>query len=191
MLQSRTIVVVLAASVLAVSAPAAAQEEVRVPTFTGVELRGGGRVVVRHGAVQRVRLLRGSRQLTGFEVDQQRRLRIDACRSTCRDYDLAIEIVTPHLDALSIRGGGQIETAGAFPRQSAIAAAVTGGGELDARAIDARAAAAAVAGGGSILTDPEASLVASVRGGGSVRYWGRPRVTRAVSGGGSVEHAGR
>lgn len=180
----------LTAACAAAACPAAAQEPVALPAFDQVELRGGGSVVVRHGPAQRVRLLHGSREITGFAVEEGR-LRIDACRSTCRDYQLEIEIVTPRIRALSIRGGGQIEAAGAFPSQASLAAAVTGGGEIDARALDARNVAAAVTGGGSILTDPEASLAASVRGGGLVRYWGNAQVTQAVSGGGAIVRASR
>ncbi len=191
MTMSRTPMLTALVPLFALAAPAAAQEEVMLPRFDQIELLGGGHVTVRHGAVQRVRLLRGSRQVSDLAVDRQGRLTIRACRTSCRDYDLRVEIVTPSVEALAIRGGGEIETEGAFPRQGSLTAAVTGGGEIDTRALAPRAVAAAVTGGGSILTDPVATLTASVRGGGSVRYWGDPQVTQAVSGGGSVERAGR
>jgi len=173
------------------AAPALAQEEVRVPAFRQVELVGGGQVTLRHGPRQSVRLLRGSQQVSAFEVDRDGRLRIRACRTSCRNYDLRVEIVTPRIDALAIRGGGSIDAQGSFPGQGSLAAAVTGGGDIDARGLEARDVAAAVTGGGVIRTDPGRTLAASVSGGGSIRYWGNPAVTQSVRGGGSVERAGR
>jgi hypothetical protein len=168
MTMSRFFMLATALPLLALAAPAAAQEEIGVARFQQLELVGGGHVTVRHGSVQRVRLLRGSRGISDFAVDRQGRLTIRACRTSCRDYDLRVEIVTPSVEALAIRGGGAIETEGAFPRQGSLAAAVTGGGAIDTRALAPRSVAAAVTGGGSILTDPGASLVAAVRGCGSV-----------------------
>lgn len=191
MTKSRILMFSALAPLLALAAPAAAQEEVAVARFDHLELVGGGHVTVRHGPVQRVRLLRGSRAISDFAVDREGRLTIRACRASCRDYDLRVEIETPSIAALAIRGGGEIRTQGAFPRQGSLAAAVTGGGEIDTRAMTPQAVAAAVTGGGTILTDPEASLTAAVRGGGSIAYWGDPQVVQSVSGGGSVERGRR
>ena len=87
---------------LLAAVPASAQGPVAVPAFDQVELRGGGEVTIRHGSSQQVRLVRGSLEVTGFSVDDDGRLRIDACMRSCRDYDLEIEIVTPDIDALAI-----------------------------------------------------------------------------------------
>ena len=177
---------ILAAVVLASAVPAAAQSPVRVPAFDSIELRGGGHVTIRHGAAQRVTLVRGSAELTRFEVDDDGGLRIDACVRSCRNYDLRFEIVTPSLEAVAITGGGAVRTEGAFPGRGTLAVAVTGGGAIDVRSIEAASVAAAVRGGGSILTRPRNSLAASVSGGGAITYWGNPSVTSSVNGGGSV-----
>lgn len=180
-----------AAAVLLALAPAAAQTPVSVPTFDSLELRGGGRVTVRHGPQQHVTLVRGDPTITRFAVDGEGRLRIDACIRTCRDYDLRVEIVTPELEAVAIQGGGSIRADGRFPDRGALAIVVTGGGTIDMSAVAAAEVAAAVRGGGSITTRARDSLAASINGGGSVRYLGDPSVTSAINGGGSVAPASR
>ena len=172
-------------------APAAAQTPVSVPAFDTLELRGGGRVTVRHGPEQSVTLVRGDPAITRFAVDRHGRLRIDACIRTCRNYDLRVEIVTPELEAVAIEGGGSIRADGRFPERGSLAIAVTGGGTIDMRAIPTADVAAAVHGGGSITTHARNSLAASINGGGSVRYLGDPSVSSAINGGGSVAPASR
>ena len=179
------------ASAMLALAPAAAQTPVSVPEFDSLELRGGGRVTVRHGAEQRVTLVRGDPGITRFEVDREGRLRIDACTRTCRNYDLRVEIVTPELDAVAIHGGGTIRADGRFPEREVLAIAVSGGGAIDMSAIAVADVAAAVHGGGSITTRARDTLAASIHGGGSVRYLGDPSVSSAISGGGSVAPVSR
>ena len=175
---------------IAATAPAAAQGPVAVPRFDSVELQGGGHVVVRHGAVQRVTLIRGSREMTRFSVERGQ-LEIDACVRSCRDYDLRVEIVTPDIDALAIRGGGVIRVEGSFPRQSELAVAVTGGGAIDTRQIETAEVAAAISGGGLIRTHARDNLAVSINGGGTVRYVGEPERSVAINGGGNVHRDSR
>lgn len=162
--------------------------------FDSVELRGGGHVILRYGESQRVTLLAGSTQYTRFEVRDGHRLVIDACNADCpMQYRLEIEIVTPHVNAVAIDGGGHIESAPGFPAQSAITAAVNGGGSIDLRSIDAESGTAAVSGGGKIHIRADGHLTAAVNGGGSIAYSGPAALTTAVNGGGSVyrEDGGR
>jgi hypothetical protein len=176
----------LAIAALIATTPAVAQGPVAVPRFDSIELQGGGHVTIRHGATQRVTLVRGSQEVTRFGV-QRGRLEIDACIRSCRNYDLRVEIVTPDVDALAIRGGGVIRVEGAFPRQSDLAVAVTGGGTIDARSIAATDVAASVSGGGLIRANARDTLAASINGGGAVRYVGDPEKTVAINGGGAVQ----
>ena len=176
----------LAIAVIAAATPAAARSPVAVPRFDSIELRGGGHVVVRHGAVKGVMLIRGSREMTRFSVERGR-LEIDACVRRCRDYDLTVEIVTPDIDALAIRGGGAIRVEGSFPRQSELAVAVTGGGAIDSRRIETAEVAAAITGGGVIRTHARDNLAVSISGGGTVRYVGEPERSVAINGGGHVQ----
>jgi hypothetical protein len=171
----------------AVSAPVLATEAVPVPEFRSVQLRGGGNVTVVPGPVQRVTILEGSSRITGMRVDNDGKLRIDACNERCpRVYKLRIEVQSPRVPDLAVSGGGAIATSGGFRAQAQLSAAVNGGGRIDARALEAQHVSAAVNGGGEILVRPRASLSAAVNGGGSVRYWGNPAVSMAVRGGGAV-----
>lgn len=164
---------------------------VAVPPFDSVELRGGGHVTLRHGDTQRVRLVKGSAQVTRFSIEDDRKLVIHACENDCpMDYELEVEIVTPHLTGAAIDGGGRIESEQGFPSQDSIAAAVNGGGDLDLHAIDAVTAQAAVEGGGKIRIHADRALTAAVNGGGSIRYSGDPELTTAVNGGGSIRREG-
>jgi opacity protein-like surface antigen len=180
----------LAASLCVFVSPALAADVVAVAPFTGIGLEGGGEIVVKYGKVQKVTLIKGSTQYTTFKVEHGGGLDIRACNSSCpHNYDLKIEIETPNLNALAISGGGEIHTAGSFPAQGALDAAVHGGGEIDATAIAAKDVNAAVNGGGEIAVTATATLRAAVNGGGEISYHGNPSVTSAVSGGGSVERA--
>jgi hypothetical protein len=177
----------LAAVATLAGAPAVAQTLISVAPFNSVELRGGGHVVIRHGDVQSVTLLKGSTEFTSTRIRDGKQLVIDACNSECpTHYDLEIEIVTPDIGAVAVEGGGAIESAGAFPNQRDITAAVRGGGSVDVRSIDAASATTAVDGGGKIRVKSENALTAAVNGGGRIVYWGDPNVTSAVNGGGSI-----
>src|SRR6202034_241528 len=103
--------------------------------------RGGGHVLLSYGPVQRVTLVHGSTQYTHFHIEESHKLVIDACNSDCpSNYDLQIEIVTPHIGGVAIDGGGRIETAAGFPAQNNIDAAIEGGGNIDLRTLDAKSA---------------------------------------------------
>jgi hypothetical protein len=177
----------VALAVLATAPVALAQTVVPADHFKSIELRGGGHVTLRYGAVQRVTLTEGSTQYTTVKVGDDGKLVIDACNNDCpMHYDLEIEIVTPEVGGVAVSGGGAIESAGGFPHQDSVSAAVEGGGRIDLRTVDAASANAAVDGGGKILVKAERSLMAAVDGGGSITYWGDPAVSSAIDGGGSV-----
>lgn len=177
----------LAALMLAIAAlPASAASEVTVPRFQALSLHGGGKVTVRHGATQTVRIVRGSAAVSGFDVSNNS-LRIRACEDGCPDgYRLEVEVVTPDIRALAVRGGGQVTMTG-FPPQTTLALSVQGGGGLDTRAVQATNVAASVQGGGAIRTWSTGTLAGSVRGGGGILYRGTPTVSTSVRGGGSVK----
>jgi hypothetical protein len=80
--------------------------------------------------------------------------------------------VTPHLSSVSVSNGGTVQTAGAFPVQTAIDVAVEQGGTIDVRSIVAGRVEASVSSGGRIFTTSRKALVATVESGGVVTYWG-------------------
>lgn len=179
------------ATVLAVDAAPAA-ETVALPRFEGIELKGGGSVVIRQGAVQRVTLIEGSTGQTGIRVEPSgrngdARLVVDACKARCpQGYRLRIEIVTPDLSAVAVHGGGRIDVARGFAPRRHVAAAVNGGGQIDLRALPARDVAAAVNGGGQLQVRATGSLAAAINGGGAIIYSGEPQVSTSIRGGGAV-----
>jgi hypothetical protein len=198
--------VLLTAIAVAASVPALAQTVVPVARFQSIELVGGGRAIVRHGPAHRVTILEGNAQISDIRVrgrEERRvgrnslissddRLVIVACRNSCPDrYKLVVEIQTPDVEALAVRGGGQIDVKEGFRRGSNLAVAVSGGGQIDARSLSAASFAAAVSGGGSLMVGPSSSLSAAVNGGGTIRYWGDPQLSTAVRGGGTVVRGGR
>lgn len=166
--------------------PAAAQTPVSVPRFDSIELRGGGEVILRHGPQQRVTVLRDDARLAAFNVERGGKLVIRACRTSCRQQHLRVEIVTPQLDGVAITGGGSIGAANRFPLVGNFAAAIHGGGTIDARGIPASNVAAAIHGGGRIRTAPQRHLTAAIHGGGAITYTGNPHKIVGVHGGGTV-----
>jgi hypothetical protein len=175
---------------LATTAPVAATEVVGVPQFSSVELRGGGAVMVVPGPAQRVTIVEGSSRFTRMRVERDGQLKIDTCVEPCPPgYRLRVEIQSPQVPGLAVDGGGSIMTASGFAPQQHLAAAVNGGGRIDARSVAAQNVAAAVNGGGELLVHPRSSLQAAVNGGGHIRFLGNPAVTSAIRGGGSVSPA--
>ena len=172
---------------LTATAPAIAVEQVPVPAFNSVQLRGGGEVYLRPGPVQRVTILEGSTQFTRFRVRHDGQLQIDVCNARCpHRYRLRIDVQSPRVPDAAVHGGGTIRASIGFAAQRQVSAAVNGGGSIDLRAVDAVDVSAAVNGGGRISVRPRRSLSAAVNGGGEVRYWGNPAVSMAVHGGGIV-----
>jgi hypothetical protein len=178
-----------AAAFLLAAGAASAATDVPLAPFKAIGLNGGGDIVLKHGDVQRVTLIKGSTQYTTFTV-KDGSLNIDACDGSCpNSYDLQIEIVSPQINAIAVHGGGDIKAEGAFGSVAQLSIAVHGGGDVDAKAIAAAQVNAAVHGGGDIRVTATRTLNAAVSGGGDVTYWGNPQVNEAVNGGGSVERA--
>lgn len=177
----------LFAVALLASAPGLAAETIPVPYFQSVQLRGGGNVVIVPGPTERVTIVEGSSRFTRFRVERGRQLKIDTCNNDCpRFYRLRIQIQSPNVPDLAVSGGGAITVQNGFRPQRQLSAAVSGGGRVDARAVEAVDVSAAVKGGGELLVRARSSLAGAVSGGGLIRYWGNPRVATAIRGGGAV-----
>lgn len=155
--------------------------------FRSVELRNGGKAILRHGPTQRVTFLKGSPDHTQVTIASGDGLIIEKCKSTCaRGYELEIEILTPELARLAVAEGGTIQSRGSFPRQAAIDVAVSNGGTIDIRSMSVASVTASVVSGGRILADPLTAMVARVVDGGSITYWGEAHVTSSIQNGGVV-----
>ncbi len=174
------------AGILFVS-PALAGTVIPLDHFSSVKVSDGGEVIIRHGAVQQVTLVKGSTEFTDFDV-RDGKLDIVTCKQRCpHNYSLEIDIVMPKITAVAAEDGGSIETQGTFPAQEKLAAWANDGGRVDVRAITASQADAKADDGGDILIRAGSILNASAEDGGSVQYWGNPIVNRTVDDGGSVE----
>jgi hypothetical protein len=172
---------------LAPLVPAKAAENVSVPAFRSVQLRGGGEILVVPGRSQRVTLVQGSSRVTRFRMREDGKLEIDVCDGQCpRNYRLQIRIESPRVPDVAIAGGGLIRAAAGFAPQRQLSTAIDGGGKIDVRSVEAAAVSAAVNGGGQIAVRPRSSLSAAVNGGGEIRYSGNPQVSSAIRGGGAI-----
>ena len=178
---------------LSVTGSSAAPTIVPTPAFNAFELRGMGHVIIRHGDVQRVTLLKGDSSVTQIHPDRSdsHRIIIDACRDDCpSNYDLLVEIVTPSIASVAIDGSGKIETQGEFPGADRLDAAINGSGSIDLRGIAAAKSDTAISGSGEIRVRTVHTLNAAISGSGEILYWGSPTVSSSISGSGTIRSAG-
>lgn len=176
----------LAAALLGTTAFAGTN--VPVAPFTSIQLSGGGHVIVRSGAQQRVTLVKGDIKISRIVVNGDK-LEISPCSgwSCPRHYDLEVEVMSPNIKGLSIHGGGGIDAQGSFAKQAVLDLQLHGGGDIQAGAIPAETVNASVFGGGDITTKPVTNLNAQVHGGGDITYIGHPpHVASQTFGGGSI-----
>jgi hypothetical protein len=172
---------------LGTSATVTTQTAIPVAPFSSVELRNGGRVILRYGPTQRVTMLKGSPDCTRVAVADGSRLVIDRVRGQCPDrHELEIEIVTADITSVSVAEGGRISSHGSFPHQAELVATVYSGGMIDIRSMAVDRLTASVEQGGRIFAKPRIALSATVANGGAITYWGDPRVERSVRHGGVV-----
>ena len=177
----------LAVMLFVIAVPVAGQTPIRVAPFRSIELHSGGEVVLRHGATQRVTLLKGDADCARVMTDGAGRLVIEKYSAEChRKYDLQVEVVAPQFAEVAVNDGGHINSIGDFPRQPQIRTAVRNGGSVDLRSMPADKVIASVAQGGRILVMPQTMLTASVADGGQITYWGEPRVEKSIQHGGAV-----
>lgn len=183
----RSILPLFSAAAL-VSAPAFASEVVPVGQFSSIQLRAGGDAMIVPGPVQRVTLLNGSTEFTSFRVRNGGRLEISTeCNRRCpRNYNLRIQIESPHVPDVAVQAGGTIVARPGFAAQRKLSAAVSAGGTIDLRSVAAENVSAAVNAGGDIYVRPSATLQAAVNAGGDIHYVGHPRVSMAIANGGDV-----
>lgn len=170
------------------SAPALAAEPIPMAAFNSVRLEAGGDVYIVPGPVQRVTLVEGSREFTSFDVRRGDQLTIrTSCSERCpHNYPLRIQIESPFVPDVAVSAGGRITAERGFAPQRQISAAVSAGGTVDLRALEADDLSAAVNAGGDIYVRPRSRLSAAVSAGGNVHYSGNPSISMAVQNGGDV-----
>jgi hypothetical protein len=165
----------------------ATQEPLQLPPFSSLDVSNGAHVTLRHGATQRVTLVKGSLDYSRVTVTNGGTLVIRKCINKCpADYRLEVEIVVPNLKSISLANSGKIQAVGTFPPQDNLVVAVAHGGTIDVRLMPARRVTASVDQGGGILTMPQSWLSARVAQGGNITYWGDAEVKSSVEHGGVV-----
>ncbi len=160
------------------------------PRFDGISITGGGQVIVKRGPSHNVRIVRGDPAALEITSTRQSGLSIRCRPNACRHFTPRVEVTTPFVSALAINGGGYMLVERGFGPQRDLALSVRGGGQIDTTALAASKVAASISGGGKIETRAGASLAASVRGGGAISYYGTPQMATSIQGGGAVHHAG-
>ncbi len=171
--------------------PAFAGTDIPSAPFTGIDAHGGAHVTLRHGATQRVTVLKGDMSVARISVIHGNTLDIDPCPDnfSCLMHhnDLDVDIVSPHVEDLEVHGGAVLRAEGSFPQQPTLNLEAHGGARLDAKAITADKVNAEAHGGGSIHTAVISTLAAEAHGGGVIRYSGHPsHLASKMHGGGVV-----
>lgn len=179
---STSLLAFILAFAAAAAQPAGAPDAAR---FRSVELRGGGVVTLVRGPDRRVTVVEGD---AGRRIrDEGDRLVIDECARPCpQGHRIAVEIVTPEVEALKVGNGGRIEVRDTFPPQPSLSVVVDNGGMIDARLLAPARVDARIAQGGGIFVHPRDEMEAAISNGGGVTYWGNPRVRSSVRRGGAV-----
>lgn len=94
----------------------------------------------------------------------------------------AEELAGPRF-ALSVAGSGQVRAGGAVDE---LAVSISGSAELDLGELVAERAAVDISGSGDVVVHALETLRVSLTGSGAVRYHGRPLVTSSLAGSGSL-----
>lgn len=175
----------------ALLSPAFAGADVHVPAFSAINTHGGAGVILRHGAQQRVTVLKGDLNTSQIGVNGNS-LDIEGCHSWTGcpwGYHLELEVVSPNVEAIEAHGGGAVHAEGEFPQQAHLSLQAHGGGAIDTRAIPVEHVEAKAHGGGAIRLKALKSLKAEASGGGAITYTGNPQqVSSSAHGGGAISH---
>jgi hypothetical protein len=179
--------VALSTAALILTSAALAGADVKLPPFSGINVHGGAHVILRHGTVQRVTVVKGDLGKADLHISGTT-LDISPCKLACWGHvDFEVEIVSPKIDAIEAHGGGAVEAAGQFPKQPVLNVQAHGGGAIDTRAIPADTVNAQAHGGGAIEVQALVAINAQAHGGGAIEYTGNPpHVAAETHGGGSI-----
>lgn len=176
----------LAALMIVVATPIAAQSAIQVAPFQSIELHDGTHATVSYGATQTVTMVKGSLDCAQFTVTRARLVIEKHQRGCSRKYDFEVHIVTPNISEVMIANGGRLQVKDSFPRQPEIKAVVIQGGSIDLRTVVVDRVTASIEEGGRILVRPHIVLTASIESGGQIIYWDDPSVKPSIKNGGII-----
>lgn len=189
----------------------ASQSEQRQPgEFHQVELRGAGDLIVVVGPATSVTFTGDPDRLKDLKTQvHDGRLIIDRERGWdwFSQGKLKIELTTPRLDGLAIRGAGDAELSGikgaqllleidgagdlrASGETGMLEAHIKGAGDMDLSQLAARDARVSINGAGDLSVRASGALEATINGAGSIRYAGNPQpVKTRINGAGTIKPA--
>ncbi len=180
----------------------------QVGEFHQVELRGAGDLAVVVGPATSLTVSADPAQLENLRTEvRDGRLIIDQDRgwNWFRASRLKIELTTPTLDGLAIRGAGDASVSGARGAQlvleidgagdlrasgetGTLDAHIKGAGDMDLSQLQARDAKVSINGAGDLSVRASGALEATINGAGSISYAGNPQpVKTQINGAGSIK----
>jgi hypothetical protein len=188
------------------------QTEQRQPgDFHQVELRGAADLTVVVGPATSLAITADPGQLRDVKTEVRAgRLVIDQERgwNWIRHGKLAIQLTTPTLDGLSIRGAGDVAVSGikgevlaleisgagdlrASGEIGMLEAHIRGAGDMDLMQLAARDAKVSINGAGDLKVRATGTLDATINGAGSISYAGNPQPLKTqINGAGSIRPTG-
>ena len=156
-------------------------------TFDGVELRGGGEVLLQHGQSFSIN---AEAEQQGWIVGLDGNSLVLECDNQCNSNGAAAVVTLPSVDNIALTGGGDLIVSGDFPNAHELNIALVGGGEIDALSVPAEEVNISIVGGGDIDVAAASELNVSIIGGGAIGYRGTPEINRSVVGGGEIRRIG-
>jgi len=164
----------LTTAALILAGTALAGTELKFAPFSGVSVHSGAHVILRHGAVQRVTVVKGDLGKADLHVSGNT-LDISPCKNWCwHVQELEVEIVSPKIDNVVAHSGGALQASGDFPKQASLHLTAHSGGSIETNAIPAENVNALAHSGGSIQLKVLSNLEALAHSGGAISYTGNP-----------------
>ena len=177
---------VAATAALILTGATFAGTEVKFAPFSGISIHSGGHVILRHGTVQRVTVVKGDLSKADLHITGGNTLDISPCKTWCWHVGyFEVEIVSPKIDNVVAHSGGALRASGEFPKQASLQLTAHSGGAIETLAIPVDNVTALAHSGGAIQLKVLSSLEATAHSGGAINYTGNPPhlVVQSHSGG--------
>jgi hypothetical protein len=186
-------------------------EQRQIGGFHQVELRGAGDLTVVVGPATSLTITADPSLLRDLKTevrDGTLTIDHDGGWNWFRAGRLAIQLTTPTLDGVAIRGAGDVSISGVKSAQFALEldgagdlrasgetgtldAHIKGAGDMDLSQLAARDAKVSINGAGDLSVRASGALEATINGAGSITYAGNPQpVKTQINGAGSIRPAG-
>ena len=143
-------VLAAATAALILTGAAFAGTEVKFAPFTGISTHSGAHVILRHGNIQRVTVVKGDLSKADLHIGGNT-LDISPCKNWCWHVGkFEVEIVSPKIDDIVAHSGGSLQASGEFPKQASLHLTAHSGGAIETVAIPVDNVNATAHSGGAI-----------------------------------------